>query len=443
MLDLRYVLEHPDEVRANCAARGVPCAVDRLVEAAEARRVAITEVEGMRREANEVARSMRGPMEQDARQALIGRGKALKEQIAEAQERANALQAETDALLRSLPNRTHPDVPGGATDEDNRELRRVGTPPTFDFAVRDHVEIGEALDLIDFESGATVAGQKFYFLRNEAVLLDLALQRYAIDVLVQRGFTPTITPDLARPEILEGIGFQPRGDETQVYSVEGHDLCLVGTAEIPIGGMLRDKILSADELPLRVAGISHCFRTEAGAAGRETRGLYRVHQFTKVEMFIFCAAGDEDEAEGGPGAAVSDEMHAELLAIEEELLAGLEIPYRVVDVCVGDLGAPAYRKFDIEAWMPGRDAWGEVTSASNCVDYQARRLQTRYYPHRDDGKKPRARFVHTLNGTAIALSRTLLALLENHQQPDGSVRMPAALRPYLPFEQIGPRAIDR
>ena len=431
MLDIKFVAHNADAVAANCAHRHMPRDVEAIVDLHKQRNDAIGALEQVRKAINDNARSMKGPMPQEQRQELIARGRQLKQDVAELEQRANGLATELEQRVRDLPNMTHPDAPGGTTDDDHRELSRWGTPRDFSaegFDPRDHVTLGQDLDLIDFESGATVAGQKFYFLRNEAVLLDLALQRFAIERLMKRGFTPVVTPDLARPAILEGIGFNPRGEESQVYSIQGHDLCLVGTSEITIGGMLSDQLLSAEQLPLKIAGLSHCFRTEAGAAGRESRGLYRVHQFTKVEMFVFCH-GDTTE----DGRLNSEASHDELLAIEEDLLQALEIPYRVVDVCAGDLGAPAYRKFDIEAWMPGRGAYGEVTSASNCTDYQARRLNIRARP-RDGGRK--ARFVHTLNGTAIAISRTLLALLENHQQADGSVRVPAALQPYCGLTEV-------
>ena len=430
MLDIKYLAHNVEAVAENCRNRLMPADVAALADQWRARNVAITNLDEARHAANENAKAMKGKLEPGMREELIARGRALKEQIAALEAEARTLADAVDVGLRQLPNLTHPDAPVGHTDADNLELRKVGTPAAFDFEPLDHVELGRRLDLIDFESGTAVAGPKFYFLRNEAVLLDLALQRFAIERLLAHGFTPVVTPDLARPAILEGIGFNPRGEESQVYSIAGHDLCLVGTAEITIGGMLADTILEAEKLPLKIAGISHCFRTEAGAGGRESRGLYRVHQFTKVEMFVFC--DDSDDADGGKA---SDAIHAELVAIEEELLQALEIPYRVVDVCTGDLGAPAYRKYDIEAWMPGRAAYGEVTSTSNCTDYQARRLGIRAYPA-GGGK---ARLVHTLNGKAIALSRTIIALLENHQQADGSVKMPAALLPYLPFAQIGPR----
>jgi seryl-tRNA synthetase len=326
--------------------------------------------------------------------------------------------------LRRVPNLTHPDAPVGRTEEDSRELRKVGTPRAIDFPVKDHVELGKSLDLIDFETGGKVSGTGFYFLKNDAVLLDLALQQFAVRKLVEAGFTPVITPDLARNSILEGIGFTPRGEETQVYSIEDTDLSLVGTAEITLGGMHADELLDETQLPIKYVGLSHCFRTEAGAAGRASRGLYRVHQFTKVEMFAFTTP----EASGA--------IHAEMLAIEERIFQALGIPYRVLDICTGDLGGPAYRKFDLEAWMPGRGEhgeYGEVTSTSDCTDYQSRRLNVRYRPSGQKG----TRYVHTLNGTAVALSRALIVVLENYQRADGRIDVPEVLRPYLGKDVIG------
>jgi seryl-tRNA synthetase len=259
------------------------------------------------------------------------------------------------------------------------------------------------------------------------LFLELGLVRYALDILQKKGFTPFITPDVAREEILEGIGFNPRGAESNVYTLEGEDSCLVGTAEITLGGYYSDTIFAKDKLPLRMAGLSHCFRREAGAAGQFSKGLYRVHQFTKLEMFVYCLPEE------------SGKFHEELRSVEEEIFSGLEIPFRVVDTCTGDLGAPAYRKWDLEAWMPGRanppsrngGEWGEVTSTSNCTDYQARRLNIKYKD--DDGKN---KFVHMLNGTAIAISRGIIAVLENFQQADGTVKLPKALVPYCGFEVI-------
>jgi seryl-tRNA synthetase len=269
-----------------------------------------------------------------------------------------------------------------------------------------------------------VAGAGFYFLKRDAVLLELALQQFAVSHLIRKGFIPISTPDVANTEILHGIGFIPRGPETQIYSIENTELNLVATAEITLGGMYSNQVLEAEQLPLKLVGISHCFRTEAGAAGRASRGLYRVHQFTKIEMFAFTQPQD------------SSAVHEELREIECELFDLLEVPYRVVDTATGDLGGPAYRKYDLEAWMPGRGTggeWGEVTSTSNCTDYQARRLNIRY---RVKGEKG-THLTHTLNGTAIAISRAIIAVMENHQQADGSMRVPKVLVPWVGKEWIG------
>jgi seryl-tRNA synthetase len=346
--------------------------------------------------------------------------------VAEEEDRLRRLEAEMNQRLRRIPNLTHPDAPIGQTEDASVELRKIGTPRAFDFEPKDHVELGKALDLIDFETAGKVSGNGFYFLKNDLVLLDLALQQFAVKKLIAAGFIPIVTPDLARNNILEGIGFTPRGVETQVYSVEDTELSLIGTAEITLGGMLADEILEESSLPIKYAGLSHCFRTEAGAAGRASRGLYRVHQFTKVEMFAFSTP----ESSGA--------IHSEMLAIEEDLFQSLGIPYRVLDICSGDLGGPAYRKFDLEAWMPGRGAhgeYGEVTSTSDCTDYQSRRLNIRYRPAGLKG----TRFVHTLNGTAIALSRALIVVLENYQRSDGLIDVPEVLRPYVGKSVIGSR----
>src|SRR5205823_5553030 len=336
------------------------------------------------------------------------------------------VEADRHTVPLTLPNMTHPAAPVGALPTDNKVLRKGGEPRRFDFQPLDHVALAEALDLIDFEAGARVAGQKFYFLKNEAVLLELALVQYAMGILIGEGYTPIITPDVARSEVLEGIGFIPRGPETQIYSLENTDLCLIATAEITLGGMHRDKIFDELDLPRRYVGLSHCFRTEAGAPGRDTRGLFRVHQFTKVEMFAFCLP-DQSEA-----------IHLELLRIEEGIFQGLGLPFQVIDTCTGDLGGPAYRKYDLEAWMPGRGdggAYGEVTSTSNCTDYQARRLNIRSRHAERKG----TRFVHTLNGTAVAVTRALLAILENNQKKDGGVTIPEVLRPWVGKDRIAPR----
>lgn len=423
MLDRKFTVENADRVKQNCAARGVMCDVDRLVEIETARRQKLHEVEELNRQANEVAKTIGQAKDAAEREARKEEGRRLRERKDALQAEHDRLDAQAQTIQLTIPNLTHPVAPIGG-EQDSREIRRGNSPVRkFDFKPLDHVTLGEKLGLIDFEAGARSTGHGFYFLKNDAVLLDLALQRYALDVLLAEGFTLTTTPDLARNEILEGIGFNPRGAETQVYSIENSELSLVGTAEITLGGMHADQTLDAEQLPIKLCGISHCFRTEAGAHGQATRGLYRVHQFTKVEMFAYTL----------PEA--SDAMHDELLAIECKLFDGLGIPYRVIDTASGDLGGPAYRKYDLEAWMPGRGnggEFGEVTSASNCTDYQARRLAIRFKRKGEKGTQ----FAHTLNGTAIAISRGLIAVLENYQQADGSILVPEVLRKWVGKERI-------
>lgn len=411
MLDIKYIRNHPEEVIENCRNRSVEGNIPKLLELDEQSRQLKGELDALGQKRNAISQQMKSPMPQEQRQPLIEEAKQLREQIATQEKTYEATDQARQELLAQIPNLTHPHSPLGKTDDENVALREVGTVPRFDFEPKDHVTLMEALDLVDFEGGAKVAGQKFYYLKNDAVLLEFALIQLGLKILQEEGFTPFITPDLARQEILDGTGYNPRGQETQIYSIANSDLCLIATSEITLGGRLAHALFQEEELPILHAGVSHCFRTEAGAAGRESRGLYRVHQFSKVEMFIF-AHPEQSEA-----------MHQKMLAIEERIYQELDIPYRVVDICTGDLGAPAYRKYDLEAWMPGRNKWGEVTSTSNCTDYQSRRLNIRF-KEKNSGKN---RFVHMLNGTAIAVSRTLIALLENGQQADGSVRLPPCL----------------
>jgi seryl-tRNA synthetase len=424
MLDLKYIRENADAVRENCENRGVEADVGLVVELADRRAALIQELNELRGEQNRLAKSVGRERDEEARGRLIEQSRALKERVPEKETELHGVEERLREEQLKIPNMTHPDSPIGRDDSENVEIRRWGDTPRFSFEPKDHVKIGESLGIIDFDAGAKVAGSKFYFLRGDAVLLELGLVRYAMDVLARHGYEPTITPDLARDEALVGTGFIPRGPETQIYSVEDSDLSLIATAEITLAGQLTDEILPEGDLPLRYAGLSHCFRTEAGSHGRASRGLYRVHQFTKVEMFAFATPEQ------------SDALHEEMVGIEEEVFQGLGLPYRVVDICTGDLGGAAYRKYDLEAWMPGRGEggdFGEVTSTSNTTDYQARRLAIRY---RRDGGRPQ--LLHTLNGTAVAVSRALIALLENYQQEDGSVLLPEALVPYVGKEKLEP-----
>jgi seryl-tRNA synthetase len=425
MLDYRFIVENLAAVKENIACRYMKADADAVVRLFNCRTEMSTHLQSLQQRRNANAAAMKAGT--GDRAALIEEGKKLKEDIAAAEAELAGVERELETEARRIPNMAHPEVPAGKEDKDNLEVKRVGEPTRFNFVPADHVKLGQDLDIIDFDSATKVSGTKFYYLKNEGVFLELALVRYALDILAARGFTPFITPDVAREEILEGIGFNPRGEESNVYRLAEEDACLVGTAEITLGGYYSNTILPREKLPLCMAGLSHCFRREAGAAGQFSKGLYRVHQFTKLEMFVYCLPED------------SGRFHEQLRSIEEEIFTGLEIPFRVVDTCTGDLGAPAYRKWDLEAWMPGRAGvpspdggeWGEVTSTSNCTDYQARRLNIRY---RDgDGKN---KFVHMLNGTAIAVSRGIIAVLENFQQEDGSVKIPRALVPYCGFDTI-------
>jgi seryl-tRNA synthetase len=419
VLDLKFIRENAQAVEENCKNRGVEANVGLVVELADRRSALIQDLNELKQRQNQMAKSIGGERDEEARRRLIEESRAMKERLPAREEELHEVEGRLREEQLKIPNMTHPDSPIGRDDTENVEIRRWGRVPDFSFDPKDHVEIGDALGIIDFDAGAKTTGSKFYFLRGDAVLLELGLIRYAMDILIERGYQPTITPDLARDQMLVGTGYIPRGPETQIYSVDDSDLSLIATAEITLAGQHAEEIIDGSDLPLRYAGLSHCFRTEAGSHGRASRGLYRVHQFTKVEMFAFTTP------EG------SEAVHDEMVEIEEHIFQGLGLPYRVVDICTGDLGGAAYRKYDLEAWMPGRDDFGEVTSTSNTTDYQARRLAIRY---REDGNRPQ--LLHTLNGTALAISRALISLLEICQQQDGSVTVPEALVPYIGKERL-------
>ncbi|MEZ6047938.1 MAG: serine--tRNA ligase [Planctomycetaceae bacterium] len=426
MLDLQYILENKEAVAQNCENRGVTINLERLIELDGQRRQYIQEGDELRRAQKETSGGIPKAKDQDERQKLITKGKELREQISVVEANQKEVETELRSLQADIPNMTHPEAPVGKTEDDSQVVRTWGEKPAFDFEPLDHVALAEKHNLIDFEAGGRVAGHGYYYLKNEAVLLELALIQYAVETVRKAGFTIHTTPDLARNDVLEGIGFNPRGNETQIYSVENSDLSLVATAEITLGGAYRDQMIDLDQLPILNAGISHCFRTEAGAHGRATRGIYRVHQFTKVEMFAFTA----------PESAESDKIHEKIVGLEEQIFQGLGLHYQVIDTATGDLGGPAYRKYDLEAWMPGRGeggSYGEVTSASNCTDYQSRRLGIRCKNPNEKGTK----FVHTLNGTAVAVTRALIAVLENYQQADGSIKIPDVLQKWVGQEKIG------
>ena len=422
MIDIRDIRTRYDEIKKNIDDRFMNVDLEKIAKDMERRSELIQQVDSLRMKRNENAQKMKGKMDKEARQVLIAEGKGIKEELSKLESELSEVEKVFFSEVQTIPNYASPEAPVGKEDKDSLAVKFYGEPRKFTFKPKDHVELGESLDILDFDNGAKVSGQKFYYIKNQLVILQMALERYAMDIVLKHGFTPFITPDIAKEEILQGIGFNPRGAESNIYTIEDTGTCLVGTAEITLGGYYSGEILSKEDLPLKMTGLSHCFRREAGGAGQYSKGLYRVHQFSKLEMFIYCLPED------------SDKYHHEILSIEEEIFQGLGLAYRIVDTATGDLGAPAARKFDIEAWMPGRGEngeYGEVTSTSNCTDYQARSLNVRY---RDDDGKPK--FVHMLNGTAIALSRAVVAILENYQEEDGTVRIPEALVPLCGFDRI-------
>lgn len=406
MLDIKYIRENVKEVKENIKNRGLKVDVDKLLDLDKKRLELLSEVETLRSKKNKPSGKPTA--------TELAELKKIKETEDKLSHELDAVESEYKSLLFAVPNLTHPDSPVGKDDSENVEIRKSGKIPSFKFKPLDHAELGEKLNIIDFEAGSKVTGAKFYFLKDEAVLLEQALLNYGLEILQKEGFSLVATPDLAKTEIVNNMGYQPRGPEAQIYNIEDGDLSLIGTAEITLGGLYAGEIIDEKSLPITLAGLSHCFRTEAGAYGRHSKGLYRVHQFSKLEMFVFCKPED------------SEKWHEKLVRLEEKIFTGLEIPYRVVDICTGDMGAVAYRKYDLEAWMPGRDAYGEVTSTSNCTDYQARNLGIKY--RRGDGS---TEYLHMLNGTGVAISRALIAVLENNQQADGSILVPKVLQKWV------------
>ncbi|MDP6839097.1 MAG: serine--tRNA ligase [Planctomycetota bacterium] len=415
MLDLKFIRANPDLVRAASAKKHIPCDVDRILELDGEARGLGQEVDGLRARQKEAGKAM-GQASAEERGVILASQKELKAELKVCEERARALQDELRTLLLEVPMPPAPDVPDGKDDSENVELRTWGTPREFSFEPRDHVALAEAQGWLDVVRAARLAGSRNYVLLGDLSLLEGALMRYALDIMVAKGFTPLSVPTLVRTSAMEGTGYFPGGEDQSYRCDERDDLYLVGTAEVPITALYQDEILDLEQLPMRFVALSSCYRREAGTYGKDTRGLYRVHQFLKVEQVVIDVA-EED---------TSLAHHHSILANSEELLQALELPYRVVNVCGGDLGRGQVQKFDIETWMPGREGYGETHSASRFHDFQARRLKLRY--RGADGKVAHC---HTLNNTVAASTRLLLAMLENHQQADGTVSVPEPLRPYL------------
>ena len=409
MLDIQLIRDNPNQIKKAAENKGFdPKPVDQVLALDKTRRDLIGKTEILRARRNQLTKDN------------VDEGKQIKAELKQLEPQLKEIETELKQILNQIPNPASAKAPPGKNEKDNVEVRKWGEIKKFDFTPKDHLELGKSLGILDFESGAKVAGSQFYFWYGAGARLELALVQYAFDVLEKEGFKPVITPDLARSRYYLGTGYLPKGNEAQTYEIKDQDLGLIATAEVTLAAKHADEIIEAKNLPIKYIGYSHCFRQEQGAYGKYSKGLYRVHEFTKAEMFIYCLPEE------------SNKWHEHLLAMEEKIYQGLKLPYRVLEMCTGDLGAMAARKFDIEAWMPSRNEYGEVTSTSNCTDYQARNLNIKFR------RKDKTEYVHMLNGTAIATSRTPLAILENYQQKDGSVKIPEVLQPYVGKTQILP-----
>lgn len=407
MIDLKFITDNPDRIRKGIAKKRSKVDLDRILELAEQRKTALAQVEDLRAKQNKQSKSP-SPTE-------IEEMKKLKEEIKSLEAKIAEIEPELEELALQVPNPPLDSVPDGAEESDSKVVSTYGTQPKFDFTPKDHIELGRTLDIIDIERGARSSGARFYYLKNEAVLLEFALVQHIIHKLISKGFQPVIPPVLVKEEAMFATGFFP-ADRNEIYSVNpGEDnLFLVGTSEVPLTMLHATEILPEEKLPIRYCGFSTCFRREAGSYGKDTAGIIRVHQFDKVEMFSFCHPDK------------SEEEHELIRGIEEEIMQDLGFHYQLVNICGGDLGAPAAKKYDIEVWIPTQDKFRELTSCSNCTDFQARRAKIRYKTAEGENTP-----IHTLNGTAIAIARTLVAILENYQNADGSVTIPEILQPYM------------
>ncbi|XOB46521.1 MAG: serine--tRNA ligase [Candidatus Nealsonbacteria bacterium] len=407
MLDIKFIRQNPDKVKEGCRKKQVKIDINTLLELDRKRRNYLKDIESLRSEKKKLAR------------AEIKKAKELKKQIKEIEPELKKIETEFNDLMLQVPNLPQEGVPEGKDESDNVVLRELGEKPKFNFAFKDYLEISRKLNLIDIKRAAKVSGTRFGYLKNEAVLLEFALVNFAFEELKKENFIPVIPPVIVKPEIMQGMGYMERGRE-EMYFIERDNLYLIGTAEQIIGPMHSREIFKEKELPRRYVGFSSCFRREAGSYGKDTRGILRVHQFDKIEMFTFCRPEE------------SKKEHQLLLSLEEKFMENLKIPYRVVQMCTGDLGDPAAAKYDIESWIPSENRYRETHSTSNCTDFQARRLNIRY-----KDKAARLNFVHTLNGTAFAIGRTLIAIIENYQQKDGSIKVPQVLQKYTNFKKVG------
>ncbi len=420
MIDIKFIEEFPEIVRKNILRRNSHGDVDLVLEGYTKFKKTKSDLDKYRRQRNEISKKFVNT-DKGTKETLLEKMKSIKEEITLLEER---LRIENDFFLsemKKIPNLTAESVPEGKTDEENIPLEYYGKPTHKNFLLKNHVELGIDLDLLDFDTGTKISGKKFPFIKGKLVRLERALVDMALDMAEKNGFKVMTTPELAKNEIIESSGFNPRGPETQIYSIDNSDLSLIGTSEITLGGYYTDTCFQKEKLPIKLAAITNCYRTEAGSSGKKSLGLYRVHQFKKVELYVISTIEQ------------SENIHESLLRMEIEFYKSLEIPFRVMNMCAGDLGAPAYKKYDLEAWMPfliDEGGYGEITSTSNCTDFQSRRLNIKY---EDQGER---KFVHTLNGTAIATTRVILAIMENFQNKDGTISIPKELQKYTGFSLI-------
>ncbi len=413
MLDINFIRQNPDKVKDGCRKKQVKVDIDQLLELDKKRRELLKESEGLRAKQNKISK-------QAVAKGQIEKAKELKEKIKKIGPDLKKIENEFNDLMLQVPNLPQEDVPEGKDEAENVAIKKVGKIPTFSFKPKDHLEIGESLDLIDIKRAVKVSGTRFNYLKNEAVLLEFALINLVFETLTKKGFIPVLPPVMIKAKMAMGMGYLEQTDDEEAYYLPKDDLYLIGTSEQSIGVMHSEEVFEEKELPRRYIGFSTCFRREAGSYGKDTKGILRVHQFDKAEMFSFCKPGD------------SKKEHKLFLSLEEELMKSLKLPYQVVNICTGDLGKPAVAKYDIETWIPSENRYRETHSTSNCTDFQARRLEIRYR----DSKTKKLEFVHTLNGTAFAIGRIIIAIIENYQQKDGSIKIPKVLQKYLPFKEI-------
>ena len=413
MLDIKFIRENPEKVKKGCQNKQVKVDIDQVLNLDKKRRELLQKIETLRAEQNKISKQKILNKEQKEK------AKKLKAEIKKIEAESKEINKEYQSLMLQIPNLPLDGVPIGKDEKDNKVLKEVGKKTEFNFQPKDYLEIAEKLDLIDIKRAAKISGSRFGFLKNEAALLEFALINFTLDFLTKKGFALIIPPVLLKKEIAKGTGYFEAADEAEAYFIPSDDLYLIGTSEQSLLTMHSDEIFKEKELPRRYLGFSTCFRREAGAYGKDTKGILRVHQFDKLEMFSFCVPEE------------SEKEHQFFLKLEEELMIALKIPYRIVQICTGDLGFPSATTYDIETWMPGQDQYRETHSTSNCADFQTRRLNIRYR-----NKSNKINFIHTVNGTAIAIPRTLIAIIENYQQKDGSVLVPKVLQKYLGFKEI-------